>query len=104
MEMAILHPNAIIMQEIAHGPQLIYYFQLSFILRLGYFCVLGKLISRLEGSHNKKEVIGQDIALKTGASRARITRISNMGENSISIELLLKIIVALENKSLLKVA
>jgi predicted XRE-type DNA-binding protein len=38
------------------------------------------------------------IAKKVGTSRARITRISNMGENSISIELLVKIIVALENK------
>ena len=40
----------------------------------------------------------QDIAEKIGTSRARITRIGNMGENSLSIELLVKIIVALEHK------
>ena len=40
----------------------------------------------------------QAIAAKLGTSRARITRISNRGENSISIDLLLKIIVVLEKK------
>ena len=40
----------------------------------------------------------EEIAEKVGTSRARITRISNHGENSISIELLVKIIVALEHK------
>ena len=38
------------------------------------------------------------IATRLGTSRARITRISNRGENSISIDLLLKIIVVLEKK------
>ena len=38
------------------------------------------------------------IANRLGTSRARITRISNRGENSISIDLLLKIIVVLEKK------
>ncbi len=38
------------------------------------------------------------IAAKLGTSRARITRVSNKGENSISIDLLLKIIVVLEKK------
>ena len=38
------------------------------------------------------------IATKLGTSRARITRISNRGENSISLDLLLKIIVVLEKK------
>lgn len=37
------------------------------------------------------------IAKKIGTSRARITRIGNMGENSVSIDLLLRIIVVLEN-------
>ncbi len=38
------------------------------------------------------------IATRLGTSRARITRISNRGENSISLDLLLKIIVVLEKK------
>ena len=48
-------------------------------------------IKKLESSH-------EEIAKKVGTSRARITRISNMGENSISIEFLVKTIVTLENK------
>ena len=40
----------------------------------------------------------QAIATRLGTSRARITRIRNRGENSISIDLLLKIIVVLEKK------
>ena len=40
----------------------------------------------------------EEIALKAGTSRARITRISLIGENNISIEFLMKIIVILENK------
>ena len=41
----------------------------------------------------------EEIAKEIGTSRARITRISNMGENSISIELLTKIIIVLKNKA-----
>ena len=40
----------------------------------------------------------EEIAKKIGTSRARINRISKMGENSISIELLIKLIASLENK------
>ena len=36
---------------------------LNFILKLGHFCVLRKLISKLEGPHNK-EVIGQKLSVK----------------------------------------
>ena len=46
----------------------------------------------------------EEIAKKIGTSRARITRIANLGENSLSIELLVKIIVALSHKMPLKVA
>lgn len=46
----------------------------------------------------------EEIAKKIGTSRARITRIANKGENSLTIELLLKIIVALENRIPLRVA
>ena len=66
--------------------------------------IKSKLYIKASKCINDSNLTHEDIALKTGTSRARITRISNMGENSVSIELLLKIIVALENKILLKVA
>lgn len=52
----------------------------------------------------KSKLTHEEIAKKIGTSRARITRIANHGENSLSLELLVKIIVALENKMPLKVA
>jgi predicted XRE-type DNA-binding protein len=44
------------------------------------------------------------IAKLVGTSRSRINRISNNGENSISMEMLIKIIAVLERKSILKFA
>lgn len=52
----------------------------------------------------KSSLTHDEIANLLGTSRARITRIANMGENSISLELLIKIIVTLENKVPFKVA
>ncbi|MBY0384950.1 helix-turn-helix domain-containing protein [bacterium] len=52
----------------------------------------------------KSKLTHEDIAKKIGTSRARITRIANLGENSLSLELLIKIIVTLEHKIPLKVA
>lgn len=52
----------------------------------------------------KSKLTHEDIAKKIGTSRARITRIANLGENSLSMELLVKIIVALSHKMPLKVA
>ncbi len=52
----------------------------------------------------KSNFTHEEIAKKIGTSRARITRIANLGENSLSIELLIKIIFVLENKNPLKVA
>ena len=52
----------------------------------------------------KSKLTHEDIAKKIGTSRARITRIANLGENSLSIELLIKIITTLENRMPLKVA
>lgn len=52
----------------------------------------------------KSKLTHEDIAKKIGTSRARITRIANLGENSLSIELLVKIIVTLDHKIPLKVA
>ena len=55
-------------------------------------------------SISKSKLTHEEIAKKLGTSRARITRISNLGENSLSIELLIKIIISLDNKIPLKVA
>ena len=49
-------------------------------------------------SINNSDLTHEEIAKKVGTSRARISRISKMGENSISIELLVKIIVAVDQK------
>ena len=45
-----------------------------------------------------------EIAKLIGTSRSRINRIANFGENNISIELLIKIIIALEGKAAIKMA
>ncbi len=63
-----------------------------------------KLYQQASTSIQKSKMTHETIAKKVGTSRARITRISNLGENSLSMELLIKIIVALENKIPLKVA
>lgn len=52
----------------------------------------------------KSKLTHEEIAKKIGTSRARITRISNRGENSISLELLIKLIVTLDNKLPVRVA
>jgi predicted XRE-type DNA-binding protein len=43
-------------------------------------------------SIKKSKQTHEDIAKQIGTSRARITRIANLGENSLSTELLVKII------------
>ena len=63
-----------------------------------------KLYSLAAKSIQKSKLTHEEIAQKIGTSRARITRISNLGENSLSIELLVKIIVTLDSKVPLKVA
>lgn len=63
-----------------------------------------KLYQQAAKSIQNSKLTHEAIAEKVGTSRARITRISNLGENSLSIELLVRIIVALENKIPLKVA
>lgn len=52
----------------------------------------------------KSKLTHEMIAKKIGTSRARITRIANLGENSLSLELLIKIITTLEHRVPLKVA
>jgi predicted XRE-type DNA-binding protein len=44
------------------------------------------------------------IAMLIGTSRSRINRIANYGENNISMEMLIKLIVAIEGKSAIKLA
>ena len=61
-----------------------------------------KLYSQAAESIRNSKRSHEEIALKIGTSRARITRISHIGENNISIEFLMKIIVTLENKIPLK--
>ncbi|MBC7457100.1 MAG: XRE family transcriptional regulator [Bdellovibrionaceae bacterium] len=46
----------------------------------------------------------ESIAQLIGTSRSRISRIANYGENNISMELLIKIITALEGKEAIKIA
>jgi len=63
-----------------------------------------QLYDHASKSIKKSPLTHEKIALKIGTSRARITRIANLGENSISIELLVKIIVTLDNKIPLKLS
>lgn len=63
-----------------------------------------KLYSLASNSIQKSKLTHEEIAKKIGTSRARITRIANLGENSLSIELLVKVIVTLDSKVPLKVA
>ncbi len=46
----------------------------------------------------------EQIAKQLGTSRSRVSRLANHGENSVSIELLLKLIATLEGTQAIKVA
>ena len=63
-----------------------------------------KFYQQAAKSIQNSKMTHEKIAEKVGTSRARITRISNLGENSLSLELLIKIIFVLEKKIPLKVA
>lgn len=63
-----------------------------------------KLYQKAAKSISKSKLTHEEIAKKVGTSRARITRIANLGENSLSVELLLKLIVSLDHRMPLKVA
>lgn len=63
-----------------------------------------QLYQQAAKSITKSKLTHEEIAKRIGTSRARITRIANLGENSLSMELLVKIIVTLEDKIPLKVA
>lgn len=57
-----------------------------------------KLYQEASKSILKSKLTHEEIAKKIKTSRARITRIANLGENSLSMELLIKIIITLEHK------
>jgi predicted XRE-type DNA-binding protein len=61
------------------------------------------LYQRAAKSISKSKLTHEEIAKKIGTSRARITRIANLGENSLSVELLVKLIFTLDHKMPLKV-
>jgi len=63
-----------------------------------------KLYKEATSAINSSEYTHDQIAELLGTSRTRITRIANMGENSLSIEFLSEIIFTLENKMPLKIA
>lgn len=54
-------------------------------------------------SISKSKLTHEAIAKKIGTSRSRITRIANLGENSLSVELLVKLIFTLDHKMPLKI-
>jgi len=54
-------------------------------------------------SISKSKLTHEEIAKKIGTSRARITRVANLGENSLSVELLVKLIFTLDHKMPLKI-
>jgi transcriptional regulator with XRE-family HTH domain len=62
-----------------------------------------KLYIRAAKLIKSAEITHEQLAKALGTSRARITRLSNMGEASVSLELLIKICVILEKKEPLKI-
>lgn len=57
-----------------------------------------KLYTKSADLINESELTHEEIAKKIGTSRARISRISKMGENNVSIELLIKLVAVLEDE------
>ena len=62
------------------------------------------LYSRCSSLIQKSDLSHEEISKQIGTSRSRITRISNLGENNISIEILIKIIAVLEGMPEIKFA
>jgi predicted XRE-type DNA-binding protein len=61
-----------------------------------------KLYSKSSELIKSSKLTHEQIAKLIGTSRSRINRIANKGENSVSIELLIKLIAVLEGKSAIK--
>ena len=66
-------------------------------LKAKLYCKCSVLIKSSHLTHG-------EIAKIIGTSRSRINRIANKGENNVSIEILIKLIAALEGKSAIKIA
>lgn len=64
----------------------------------------GKLYSKCSKLIKSSKLSHEEIAKLIGTSRSRVSRIANKGENSVSIEILLKLIAVLEGKSAIKIA
>lgn len=56
------------------------------------------LYSKASEQIKKSDLTHEEMAKLIGTSRARITRLANMGENNVSIELLIRVIATLEEK------
>ena len=63
-----------------------------------------KLYKECSESIKDSDLTHEEIAKIVGTSRARITRLSNLGESSVSLELLIKIVATLQDKMPIKVA
>ena len=63
-----------------------------------------ELYRQAANSIQKSKLTHEEIAARVGTSRARITRIANFGENSLSLEILIKVITTIEHRLPLKVA
>lgn len=61
-----------------------------------------KLYSKSAELISSSKLTHEEIATIMGTSRARICRISKMGEINVSIEILIKIIATLENEAPIK--
>lgn len=63
-----------------------------------------KLYSRSSELIKSSKLTHDQIAKQIGTSRSRINRIANKGENSVSIEILIKLIAVLDGQSAIKLA
>ena len=63
-----------------------------------------KMYEECSASIADSDMTHQQIADLVGTSRARITRISNLGETNISLELLVKIVATLRKKMPIKIS
>ena len=63
-----------------------------------------KLYSRSAELIKSSKLTHEEIAKLIGTSRSRISRISQLGENNISIEILIKLVTVLEDKPALTFA
>lgn len=63
-----------------------------------------KLYSKSANLIKSSKLTHEEIAKEIGTSRSRISRLANHGENSVSIEILLKLIATLEGTQAITLA